>query len=141
MNTPYAQTYKPPAAVIEVSLAAPGLTETVGPFTALIDTGADTSLVPKSVLLALGAPSLFEAQLRSPWGELHPVVVYLADILIGAERYPGIEVAADETDTEFILGRNLLNKLSLLLDGPHQVTQFLAEPAIQRLRTSRTLTE
>ena len=70
-------------------------------------------------------------------GELHPVVVYLADILIGAERFPGIELAADETDAEFILGR----KLPLVLDGPQQVTQLLTEPALQRLRTNRAVAE
>ncbi len=61
MNTPYSQSYVPPAAVIEIRLAAPGIAQTAGPFVALIDTGADASLVPKSILLALGAPSLFEA--------------------------------------------------------------------------------
>ena len=138
MTAPYSRSYVPPAAVIEIRLAAPGTAQTAGPFAALIDTGADASLVPKSILLAFGAPSLFEAQLRSPWGEPHAVVVYLADVLIGSERFPGIEIAADETDAEFILGRNILNKLPLFLDGPQQVTQLLIEPALQRLRTARS---
>jgi predicted aspartyl protease len=138
VTTAYSQTYVPPAAIIEVSLAAPGTTLIAGPFAALIDTGADASLVPKSILLSLGAPALFEAQLRSPWGELHGVVMYLADVLIGSERFPAIELAADEAEVEFILGRNFLNKLPLFLDGPQQVTQVVTEPALQRLRTTRS---
>jgi len=135
VKTPYSQGYAPPAAIIEVSLAAPGATQIAGPFAALIDTGADASLVPKSILLSLRAPSLFEAHLRSPWGEPHAVVVYLADVLIGSNRFPAIELAADEAEAEFILGRNILNKLPLFLDGPHEVTQVVTEPVLQRLRT------
>jgi predicted aspartyl protease len=105
---------------------------------ALIDTGADTSVVSRSVLLSLGSPSLFEAQLRSPWGELHAVVMYLADVIIGTERFPAIEIAADEAEGEIILGRNLLNKPPLLLDGPRQVTEVLPGPALQRLRAARS---
>jgi predicted aspartyl protease len=137
VKTPYSQSYVPPAPVIEVWLAAPGTAGTAGPFTALIDTGADASVVPKSILLTLGAPSLFEAQLRSPWGEPHPVVVYLADIVIGQERFPGIEVAADESDTDIILGRNILNKVPLFLDGPEQAAELISEPSLQRLRAAR----
>ena len=137
MNQPYSQFYVPPAAVIEIRLAAPGAAQTVGPFPALIDTGADASLVPKSILLTIGAPSMFEAHLRSPWGELHAVVMHLADIIIGLDRLPAIELAASESDDQFILGRNILNKLPLFLDGPQQVSQLLSEPALQRLRAAR----
>ena len=137
MNQPYSQSFVPPAAVIEIRLAALDQAQTAGPFLALIDTGADASLVPKWVLLKLGAPSMFEAHLRSPWGELHVVVMHLADILIGSERFPAIELAASESDDEFVLGRNVLNKLTLFLDGPQQVTQLLSEPALQRLRAAR----
>jgi predicted aspartyl protease len=118
VSTPYSASFVPPAAVLEIHLAAPGGAQAPAPLTALIDTGADTSLAPQSVLVALGAPSLFEAQLRAPWGELPAVVIYLTDVVIGSERFPGIEFAADESESEVILGRNLLNKLALFLDGP-----------------------
>ena len=81
---------------------------------------------------------MFEAQLRSPWGERHAVVIYLADVIIGAERFPGVEIAADESETEYILGRNILSKLALFLDGPQQLTHILAEPLLQRLRASQS---
>jgi hypothetical protein len=102
----------------------------------VIDTGADASLAPKSVLLTPGAPSPFEARLHSPWGELHVVVMHLADVLIGLERFPAIELAAIESNDEFILGRNVLNKLPLFLDGPQQVTELLSGPTLQRLRAA-----
>ena len=134
MTFPYQSAYVPPAPVLTFQLAVPDAAPAVEPYTALIDTGADTSLAPKSVLLRLGAPALFEAQLRSPWGEPRAVMIYLADLLVGTQRFPGIEFAADDLETEFILGRNFLNKLGLLLNGPDRITQVLPDAIIQRLR-------
>jgi predicted aspartyl protease len=131
---PYQPAYVPPAPVLTFQLAAPDAAPAAELHTALIDTGADTCLVPKSILLRLGAPALFEAQLRSPWGEPHAVMVYLADLIVDDQRFPGLELAADEMDSEFILGRNFLNKLGLVLNGPDQTTHLLTAAVIQRLR-------
>jgi hypothetical protein len=38
---------------------------------------------------------------------------------------PSIDVVSDPIGREVILGRNVLNKLRLLLDGPRQVTEIL----------------
>ncbi len=55
----------------------------------------------------------------------------------GNLRVPGVQVAGDEITEEIILGRNILNKLPLFLDGPKQVAELLSDPATQRLRTAR----
>jgi hypothetical protein len=94
--------------------------------------------MPKAVLIGAGAPSLFTAQLRSPWGELHEMVIYLIDLQIKTLRLVGIQVAAAENSTEIILGRNVLNKLSLFLDGPEQLTAILDDAVVQRLRAQRS---
>jgi hypothetical protein len=49
-------------------------------------------------------------------------VTYPADVLIGSDRFPAIQPAADDNDGDLVLGRNLLNKLALFLDGPQQVS-------------------
>ena len=54
-------------------------------------------------------------------------------------RFPGLELAADEMDSEFILGRNFLNKLGLVLNGPDQTTHLLTAAVIQRLRRAPAL--
>jgi hypothetical protein len=39
--------------------------------------------------------------------------------------YPAVEVIADETGSAILLGRNFLNRLILLLDGPNQQSDIL----------------
>jgi len=117
-------------------MGAPETSPSAGPFTAIVDTGADMSLAPKSLLLAAQAPSLFEAQLRSPWGETHGVMIYLADLKIAGQLLVGVEFAADDVTDELILGRNVLNKLALFLDGPRAQTDLPPESSLQRLRHS-----
>lgn len=138
MNTSYGTAFRPPAPVLEIELAIPGATQTVGPYSVLIDTGADGTLLPQSILISLGATSQYETRLRSAWGEPRNVVMYLVDIIVGTDRFPSAEVVADENETEFILGRNFLNRLPLLLDGPQQTVQLLAGSSLQRLRAARS---
>ncbi len=135
----YTADYEPPAPVIPIGLAVSGTNDALGPFVALIDTGSDVTVMPQTVLVSLRAKPVRTAYLRSPWGERRHAAVYVLDVLIGAERYPNIEIAADEAETEFILGRNFLNRLPLLLDGPQMTVQLLNAPALQRLREARSL--
>ena len=58
-----------------------------------------------------------EARIRSHWGEWRYVQTFTVDIGVSTLRLPAIEVVGDEEGDEIILGRNLLNKLRLLLDG------------------------
>lgn len=46
--------------------------------------------------------------------------IYRVDVGLGDLRLPAIDVAADDLATAAILGRNLLNKLLIILDGPNQ---------------------
>ena len=46
MSTPHSQTKVPPAAVLEMQLSAPGEPPSTTMLTALIDTGADFTIVP-----------------------------------------------------------------------------------------------
>jgi len=50
---------------------------------------------------------------------------------------PDVQVASDEAAEDVILGRNVLNKLPLFLDGPQQQTEVLDDATVQRLRARR----
>ncbi len=48
--------------------------------------------------------------------------LFLVDVRIGESVLPHVQVVGDEVGDEVILGRDVLNKLKLLLDGPAAVT-------------------
>ncbi len=93
---------------------------------ALLDTGADGTLVPAAHLKAIQADEIYATRLRSHWGESRPVTVCLVDLEVAGYRLPGIEVVADERGKDVLLGRNVLNKLILLLNGPDGETDVLS---------------
>ena len=106
-------------------------------YAAIVDTGADMTIAPAEILVNLQAHDVQETNLVSQWGDVHPVVLYIVDLEIDGRVIPGVLVAGDETTHEVILGRNLLNMLSLFLDGPQQQTYVVEDASAQRLRMRR----
>jgi hypothetical protein len=53
---------------------------------------------------------------------------------IAGHHLPGVEVVADDLAADVLLGRNVLNRLILLLDGPDGMTDVL--PRRPRLRST-----
>lgn len=122
---PYLTTYYPAIPTLEIMLGYPEESLKLGPFIAIVDTGADGSMVPQAILDDLNAPIADEARIRSHWGEWRYVQTFTVDIGIDELRLPAIEVVGDEEGDEIILGRNLLNKLRLLLDGRSEIVSLL----------------
>jgi predicted aspartyl protease len=85
---------------------------------AIVDTGADVTMLPLNLLTSLGEGSIGLAYLRSAWGARTSVQLFIVDLQVEAIVLPGITVAATEQTTEAILGRDVLNRLVLVLDGP-----------------------
>jgi predicted aspartyl protease len=104
--------------VLEIRLALPGESFAVGPLTALLDTGADATVVPLRHIRPLGAELSDRRYLRGLWGNRRAVERYLLDVEVAGLRLPSIEVVADDTDEEIIVGRDVLNRLRITLDGP-----------------------
>ncbi|MEA3340324.1 MAG: retroviral-like aspartic protease family protein [Chloroflexota bacterium] len=123
---PYDATYDPPIPACDVALTAPSTGRRVT-LTAIVDTGADGTIVPVHYLHRIGARRSIEATLRSQWGEPRTVFLYLVNLQVGELALPGIYVVGDELGDEIVLGRNVLNRLRLLLDGPVALTQLLNE--------------
>ena len=126
MPHPYAQSYGLPFPQLPVVINHPESNAHSVTLPGLVDTGADATLVPLTQLRAIGAEEIYRASLRSHWGESRPATVYLVDLEVAGHNLPGIEVIADEGSDAILLGRNVLNRLILLLDGPVQETEILA---------------
>lgn len=61
--------------------------------------------------------------IRSYWGESRRILLYLVDVQIGDLTLPGMEVVGDEISTEIVIGRDILNRLQVLLNGPGQTIE------------------
>ncbi|MBI3914386.1 MAG: retroviral-like aspartic protease family protein [Chloroflexi bacterium] len=134
MKTRYTQKYNPPVPVLRVRLGYAGNQPLSDSYEAIVDTGADATIVPEEVARKLKATPLNPGQLLTQWGDSHPITIYLLDVQIGDLVLPGVVVAADAETDEVVLGRNILNKLPLFLDGPLQQTDLLDDETVKRLR-------
>lgn len=122
MKYSYDAAYDPPfpAAPVVLRNSDEGLrSETLQ---ALLDTGADGSLVPIAYLAEILAPPMTDTHIRSHWGERRAAQLFAIDLELGSLRLPGVFVIGDEQGSEIVLGRNVLNKLRVLLDGPASQT-------------------
>jgi hypothetical protein len=89
MKIPYSQNYSPSAPVLKVSLAVPEESPQVGPQSALVDTGADGTFVPTSILETLDVPMVYAINVRSHLSEaLQRVSVHKIDLLFDTIRLP-----------------------------------------------------
>lgn len=121
----YSNEWFPPMPVLEISLGYPGESLSLGPHIAIVDTGADGSLIPIRFVEQLQIPLVDEVRLRSQWGEWRRARIFTVDIGIGLLCIPAVEVVGDERGNEIVLGRNVINKLRLLLDGPATTTEVV----------------
>jgi predicted aspartyl protease len=100
--------------VLLVRLAAPG----AGPgvvFQALLDTGADCTLVPEAAAHALRLPAVDDVWIEGLGGASRRATVHAARIEFAGARGLARVVAFGD---EGLLGRDLLNRVAALLDGP-----------------------
>ena len=125
MKRGYDRNYFPPAPVLQVRFITPEWDLRTESLQAIVDTGADGTLAPTKYLQQIEASVGGESSIRSQWGERRVVDLYLIDVEIDRLTLPGIWVVGDESGEEIVLGRNVLNRLRLLLDGPVATTEVL----------------
>lgn len=121
---PYSDQFDPPAPSCQVYLSATRRKYRVGPLPAILDTGADGTLVPQHYLDDINATRTFEMGLRSQWGERRIVYLYLVNLRIDKIELPGVFVVGDDQSKEIVIGRNVLNQLRIVLDGPNRIAEL-----------------
>ncbi len=110
--------FNPPAPVVRVSLRNPITGSELNNVSMLLDSGADVTLIPALTVKTLGLNTLPEVQYEvighDNVSRLSPVVVLEMSFL--GKIFRGRFLL---TDAEFgIIGRNVMNSLKLVLDGP-----------------------
>lgn len=115
----------PPAPKLEIRLIAQPHGAASRPLLAFVDTGADATIVPLPIVRQLQAGVVTLKTVRGYTGGRRTVRTYLVDIEVGSFTLPGAEIVGDDATDEVLLGRDVLNRLRLLLDGPAQRTCLL----------------
>jgi predicted aspartyl protease len=108
--------YDPPAPVFDVFISAPGDPDTRIASVALLDTGADVSVLAPGLASQLGLPLIGQIQVAGVNERPESASVWATVIETPAGRFT---VEAVEIGTATILGRDVLNRLSLHFDGPN----------------------
>ena len=123
--TPYdAQHYQPPAPVAALTLRTlDGRNVTVTDVLAVLDTGADVTLVPRWAVEQLGLIPRADESAKLAWfdGTTRATESVELEASFQGGRFQGRYALVDQTHG--IIGRNLLNHFRLLFDGPAKTWQ------------------
>jgi len=112
--------------VIEVGLGKGGQPEPGRLSLALVDSGADGTLVPVDLLEEVGARLVGTARIRSIFGDSQAADIHLGSLQIGPHWLGAVRVVAGAEGDEIILGRNVLNQLVVTLNGPASTVETAA---------------
>lgn len=113
-----AENYNPPAPVANVTLRNPATGELLSNIPVLVDTGANATLLPSGAVEKLGIVAEegagFEVQVFD--GDRKFLKTVRLELYVLDKKFSGEYLLVDRPVG--ILGRNVLNNLSLLFDGP-----------------------
>lgn len=114
-----AENFDPPAPVAYVTLRHPTTGVSLSDVPMLIDTGADVSLLPREYVTQLGIePANNEAyEIQGFDGESKLANMVELEVVFLGRKFTGQFLLIDLPMG--ILGRNILNVVSILFDGPH----------------------
>jgi predicted aspartyl protease len=120
----YSADFRPPAPVLPVRVGVPGGDAGLA-LVALVDTGADLSVVPASVVRTLALPRTSTLRIRGVTGAAEEAPVHAAKLELGGASVLAEVVAwADEA----IIGRDVLARFVLELHGPRETLTLTPQP-------------
>lgn len=119
--TPYNTTFDPPAPFLTVRISRINLDEPTLTVDCLVDSGADVSLIPQQLADDLNLAPADAMIVEGFSGEQQQLPLFAVTMVIENTHLIDLEVVAYPT-AYAILGRDVLNRLRILLDGPaHQL--------------------
>jgi predicted aspartyl protease len=121
----YDFSFSPSMPVVDVALMPIARNREPVRMTAMIDSGADGTLVPLSQLRAIKAHRAGQVILRTVTGAPTVVDVYEVALQVGPHLFSYVRVAADKHNTLIVLGRDILNHLVITLNGLAAATELL----------------
>lgn len=129
LSFPYDTSEIPAAPYIDLHVSVPGQPETGKNVRAKLDSGASITVIPQTLVDEWNLISHESAQVRAYDDTPTVRPVYDVEFRIGTRRFANLPVIASERRT-LLLGRNVLNQLSITHDGPRRTVRihYLRKP-------------
>jgi predicted aspartyl protease len=124
----YSTEFEPAAPCLDLVVAHPENQASQQTVFVQVDTGADISVIPRDVMVALNLPRASEITIEGYDEIQSQVTVYFARLSVGRFSFRRVPLIALERETGLI-GRDLLNLLVTTLDGPNLQFDFSTTPA------------
>ncbi|MEN6452466.1 MAG: retroviral-like aspartic protease family protein [Thermoguttaceae bacterium] len=112
----YDSRFDPPAPVAAINVRTVDRRKRVSNVSMFIDSGADVTVLPASVVSQLGLPNHGNREVTAFDGSESVAASVECEVLFLGQVYRGVYLVVD--DQYGLLGRDVLNRVSLLLDGP-----------------------
>ena len=117
-------TNDPPAPFLSIRISHPARPDAPLDLRAKVDTGADISALPNDIVNALRLAPSGELRVAGYDGQPTTVTVYAARVTLPDGQRGRLNVLTVPTEYA-LLGRDLVNHLRLLLDGPAHTLEVL----------------
>lgn len=121
----YDSGHNPPAPVVEVAVGHPVAIARREVLAGILDTGADVTVIPAALVAALGLQPKGRCWTRGFDGTFSRRPIYYARLDLAGLAIPTARCVASDRAT-VLLGRNVLNRFVITLDGPNLTFEMRA---------------
>lgn len=121
----YDRSYSPPIPCVEVTFSNFQQTHQATLDSVILDTGADSTVLPLNdrAAFSLFSSPFYSSLARSVDAAPTPTLLYRAFAEINGHSYPAL-IEAHPSFPERLLGRDVMNALVAIFDGPNDTTTF-----------------
>ena len=116
--------FGPPMPVIDVSVYRIGHSERTAELKALVDSGADTTMIPARMLKQIGARRVDTRTASGVSSVRYAVDIDEVGLAIGHYTLPKIYAVSDRQNSQMIVGRDVLNEFLVMLNGLANVVEI-----------------